>query len=354
MLGISIYLSEESVDKNNQYIQKAKANGFHSIFTSLHIPEDDPSTYKELLQILGRQALENEMELMADISAKSLTHLGLDYSNVTELLNWGVSGLRIDYGLSEKQIVDLSQKMKISLNASTLSKNFLRDLIRQGLRTENVEAWHNFYPRPETGLAKDYLIENNKWLKSFGILTMAFIAGNNEMRGPLYKGLPTLEEHRGMNPLNAYLELTKNCFVDKVFVGDISVKEETMNELSIQKEVITIRYKPARIEDNLLKIVERIQTNREDPARDVIRSMESRLYGSFGDIAITPANTVERRRGSITIDNKLYGRYAGELQITLIDLPSDEKVNVIGNIIEEDLTLLNYIGAGIRFKLKRV
>ena len=44
-------------------------------FTSLHIPEDDPGTYKELIQILGKQAFENEMELMVDVSPRSLHHL---------------------------------------------------------------------------------------------------------------------------------------------------------------------------------------------------------------------------------------------------------------------------------------
>ncbi|WP_088072735.1 DUF871 domain-containing protein [Gottfriedia luciferensis] len=354
MLGISIYLSKENIEKNKRYIQTAKANGFKSIFTSLHIPEDDPSTYKELLQILGSQAIDNGMELMADISAKSLSHLGLDYSTVTELQNWGVTGLRIDYGLNENQIAKLSKKMKIALNASTLTPSFLEELLRQGLQTDNVEAWHNFYPRPETGLATRYLKEKNKWLKDYGILTMAFISGNDEMRGPLFKGLPTLEKHRGMSPLHAYLDLVQNCFIDKVIIGDISIKVESMKMLSNAKDFIPLQYRPYTNEETILSIVEKVQTNREDPARDVIRSMESRLYGSFGESKLSPDNTIDRTIGSITIDNELYGRYGGELQIMLTNLPSDEKVNVIGKVIDNDLSLLKFIGAGQKFKLKRV
>ncbi|ODG89947.1 MULTISPECIES: MupG family TIM beta-alpha barrel fold protein [Bacillaceae] len=353
MLGISIYLSEKNIEKNKKYIEIAKKNGFHSIFTSLHIPEDDPSTYKTLLQLLGKDAMKNGMELMADISAKSLTHLGLDYSNVSELQKWGVTGLRVDYGLDEKQIADLSKEMKIALNASTLTPAFLDELLKYGLQTKNVEAWHNFYPRPETGLATTYLIEKNKWLKNSGISTMAFIPGNDEMRGPLFKGLPTLEKHRGINPLLAYLDLTQNCYIDKVLVGDISIKIDTMEALSKTKDFIELRYRPYTQEEETLSIVEQVHTNREDPARDCIRSMESRLYGSFGEKSLKPVNTIIRNRGSITIDNELYGRYGGELQIMLTNLPSDEKVNVIG-IIEDDLSLLQYIGAGKKFKLKRV
>ncbi|MET3196673.1 MupG family TIM beta-alpha barrel fold protein [Gottfriedia sp. OAE603] len=351
MLGISIYLSKDHIEKNLQLIQSAKASGFQSIFTSLHIPEDDPSTYKELLQLLGQQAKDHQMELIADISPKSLSYLGLNYSSVTELVNWGVAGLRVDYGLSEKQISELSKKMKVALNASTITEEFLETLLQNDLCIENVEAWHNFYPRPETGLSKRYLIEKNRWLKKCGITTMAFIPGDSEKRGPLYKGLPTLEKHRETIPLHAYFELIKSCYVDKVLVGDISLMKETMENLALAKDYIPLRYKPDLSEQTLLKSIEEIHTNREDPARDVIRSMESRLYGRFGHVKLLPNNTIDRVRGSITIDNELYGRYAGEMQITLTNLPSDPKVNVVGKVIDEDLQLLSYIGAGSNFKL---
>lgn len=82
MIGVSIYLSKERVEKQEAWVKLAKENGFSSIFTSLHIPEDDPNTYQELIQILGKQALENEMELMVDVSPKSLNHLGITYENV--------------------------------------------------------------------------------------------------------------------------------------------------------------------------------------------------------------------------------------------------------------------------------
>ena len=49
---------------------------------------------------------------------------------------------------------------------------------------------------------------------------MAFIPGDGEKRGPLYEGLPTLEKHRNMRPLEAYLELVQECDVDKVLIGD--------------------------------------------------------------------------------------------------------------------------------------
>ena len=60
-----------------------------------------------------------------------------------------------------------------------------------------------------------------------------------------------------------------------------------------------------------------------------------------------------RRRGDVTIDNSNYGRYMGELQIVLHDLPADRRVNVIGRIVSEDLCLLEKLPSQKRANLAR-
>ncbi|KFN03064.1 DUF871 domain-containing protein [Bacillus clarus] len=349
MIGVSIYLSKERIERQEAWLKIAQKYGFSSVFTSLHIPEDDPNTYKELIQILGKQALKYEMELMVDVSPKSLNHLGMTYENVEDLVEWGITGLRMDYGIAPKQIARISQKMKVALNASTITELFWQELLAENIRVEHVEAWHNFYPRPETGLAKSFLQKQNKYLHECGIKTMAFIPGDGEKRGPLYEGVPTLEKHRYMRPLEAYLELVQDCDVDKVLIGDISGSLESVKEIaSAHKGVIPIRYTPLIHKSEILETVERVHTNRLDPARDVIRSVESRE----GQTIILPAmNTVQRKLGSITIDNELYGRYAGEMQIVINDLPENKKVNVVGMIMEKDVSLLPYVNAGKKFEI---
>ena len=349
MIGVSIYLSKERVKKQEEWLKVAKENGFSSIFTSLHIPEDDPGTYKDLIQILGKQALENEMELMVDVSPKSLQHLGMTYENVEELVDWGVTGLRMDYGITPKEIARVSHKMKVALNASTITDSFWKELLSESIRVENVEAWHNFYPRPETGLAKSFLQNQNQYLHECGIKTMAFIPGDGEKRGPLHEGLPTLEKHRYMRSLEAYLELVQDCDVDKVLIGDISGSLESVQEIaSASRGIIPLRYKSFICDKEVLKVVERVHTNRLDPARDVIRSVESREEHK---VMLQPMHTISRKKGSITIDNELYGRYAGEMQVATHDLPVDEKVNVVGMVVEEDLSLLPFVGAGKMFQI---
>ncbi|KON86354.1 cell surface protein [Sporosarcina globispora] len=351
MLGISVYLSEERQLQNAKWIERAASYGLKSIFTSLHIPEDDHSTYKHLLQDLGALAKQYQMELLADVSPQSLGHLGLDWDSIDTLLEWGLSGIRADYGFTSEQIVELSKKMKLGINASTISAEELQEWMELGLNANNVEAWHNFYPRPETGLDKAFLIERNRFLKSMGITTMAFVPGDGEFRGPVFVGLPTLEKHRGYPPAAAAAELMNSCYTDKVLIGDHSGKDETLAQLAKIAEGAV----PLRIE--LISrhfcgdLFNKIHTNRMDPARDVVRSVESRSYASKGSNKWEPINQLERKKGSVTVDNILYGRYAGEMQITLADLPRDERVNVIARVIEEDMPLLDQIRARTKFQL---
>lgn len=354
MLGISAYLTTESMNKQEYYFKKVSEKGFTSIFTSLHIPEANPAVYKERLQELGQLAQKYGMELMADISPKSLQYLGYTWDNVEEILHWGVTGLRIDYGIEDEKIAHLSKKMKVALNASTLTEEGLEKLKHAGLDFSNTEAWHNFYPRPETGLGLENLQERNKWLQQKGLATMAFIPGDEKLRGPLFKGLPTLEDHRCFSPFAAYMDLKEAGFVDKILVGDVELSDASLEQFSAMQEGFFLLRAKAYADRELTDVLTTIQTNRFDEARDCIRSMESRQYGLMGHRQMKPFNTIDRETGSITIDNEKYGRYQGEIQITKRSLNSDEKVNVIGKVIEDDIPLLPYLKGGRKFKISWV
>ena len=47
-------------------------------------------------------------------------------------------------------------------------------------------------------------------------------------------------------------------------------------------------------------------------------------------------NTIRRDAGAITIDNRLYKRYSGELQVVLKNKEADERVNVAARIKDPD------------------
>ena len=58
-----------------------------------------------------------------------------------------------------------------------------------------------------------------------------------------------------------------------------------------------------------------------------------------------------RKTGSIAVSNSGYGRYEGELEIARVDLPGDERMNVVGHIAPEAMELLPFVkrGLGVRF-----
>lgn len=343
MLGVSVYLNKEIEDDQIIYLEEAKKHGFQSVFTSLHIPEDDASKLRGRFQSLAKLCKRLGLSLVADVTASSLKRIGSSFEQAEELVEWGVSGLRMDDGVAPAEISKLSHCMKVALNASTVRQEEWEELLRCGIRVSNVEAWHNFYPRPETGLGEAFFHEKNEWLHSLGLTVMAFVPGDGVKRGPLFSGLPTLEKHRHGAPFPAALELTSHHYVKKVFIGDPDLSSRSFRQFAFYNKGC-IPLKASAFTD--VTPYQHVQTNRPDPARDCIRSAESR---KLIESSIKPFRTVSRPKGSITVDNERYLRYAGELQITLCDLPADEKVNVIGRVAEEDVALLSHIGPGQSF-----
>lgn len=352
MLGCSVYLGHIRDEEQDAYLKEMSQVGFQFIFTSLHIPEDDSTHFKELLKTLGRQALSYNMDLMADISPISFQILGFTPETIGEIKEWGVNGLRVDYGMEPSAIAKLSHTMKIALNASTINLDFFQDLLKENINLNQTEAWHNYYPRIETGLDKGDFIKQNTMLKKLGFKVMAFAPGDGVLRGPLYDGLPTLEKHRNVSPFQSYLELIHACGVDKVAIGDISLKKDTIFQLrKVMDGTIPLRSILYSQHPPTKSIIALDHCNRMDAARDVIRSETSRIYTANQNYIIHPENTTERVVGSITIDNERYGRYQGEMQIVKRDLPINGKVNVVGRVIEEDLSLLKYIKSGQDFTI---
>jgi uncharacterized protein len=343
--GISIYLSESDTF-NQDWIQKAATKGFQYIFTSLHIPEEKDISFVKKVKQLGEWAQETHMEVMADVSPSSLERLGLRFEELPLLKDWGISGVRMDYGFTAKQIAWLSHSLKIGLNASTVDEAQLNELLNEGLLPNQSEAWHNFYPKPFTGISKQALKDRNALFHRYGIKTMGFIPGDDRLRGPLHDGLPTIEDHRGISPIRAALEL-QELGTDKICLGDLNFSEETLKDFKYLFEGAVPIY--ATLNKGYENLSYTIHTNRMDAAQYVIRSVESRSMNLV--YSQEPFSKGVFETGTITVDNCLYGRYAGELQICLENLPANPKVNVAGSVREESLSLLKKIGSGQKFIL---
>src|SRR4051794_28661875 len=200
MIGISFYLNDPLAE---QRIAFAGRMGVKRAFTSLHIPEESGDLAVRAKMLL-QAAMEVGIEVYADVSARTPAHLGLE--SLLELKSLGVIGLRLDDFFEHETILNLAKDFKLALNASILFEDDVRTLLEGGLEVGQLLAWHNFYPRRETGLAYSFFQSQNELFERYRIPISAYIPGDGEKRGPLFEGLPTLEDHRQAEPYQAALE----------------------------------------------------------------------------------------------------------------------------------------------------
>lgn len=351
MLGFSIFLGDSFDQAKVDYIHAMQQKGFRKIFTSLHIPEDDSQQVLANLIQLGKLAKELNLEIMADISNDGLKRLGIEL-NVVESFNqlkeMGITGIRMDYGIEQQVIANASKVVKVGLNASTLTENDVEQLIAYQADFSQMELWHNYYPRPETGLSEAYLQQLNQKWQHLGMKIVAFVMGEEKLRGPLFEGLPTLESQRYQHPLAATIQLINQFGCHDVCIGDEGLSSETREQFQAFFQEQKIKLNVEVFDETHRDLFIGTHTNRQDDARDVIRSQEAR----FKNVpTIEASNTVARNKGSITLDNENYLRYMGELQILKRDLPSNPKVNVVAKIHTKDVDLVDCILPGYQFEL---
>ncbi|WP_436665851.1 DUF871 domain-containing protein [Lactiplantibacillus plantarum] len=338
MLGFSVYLNESLTNERIAQMKAMRNAGFEGVFTSMHIPEDDASCYVPRLKELGTVCRQLGLTLTADVSANGLKRISIDINNIQQLTDLGLTALRVDDGLNPAQIAQLSRQLPVALNASTISASDVAKLHECDANFQHLEAWHNYYPRPATGLDYEWYQSKNNWLKKQGFTTMAFVAGDEELRGPVFAGLPTLEGDRYRHPLASTLNLLGKLATDKVYIGDIALSRAALEQfrLYFQHNILQLS-----IQTSMASLYQDIWHNRPDVARDVIRLVEGRQKIK----TMPPMQTRKRPVGTITVDNSRYGRYMGELEILKQSLSADPRVNVVGQVVTTDLSLLALIGS---------
>lgn len=352
--GISVFVGMNySLEENKQFIIKAKEYGYSGVFTSLHIPEANYEKAVEEFKELARLCGSLDMNIIADISPRAFTYLGADMNNLKVLKDMGIYGVRVDFGFTPEEIASFTRNqygLKVEINASTVSKKFFKELDKYSPDYNMLQACHNYYPRLNSGISLETFNKKNEMLKSYGLKVSAFVPSLINKRGPIFEGLPTLEIHRFLEPKVSAQELFM-LGMDSVFFGDsIPTGKELKSVGVLSEEIIELRvelFEPCSVERSI--IFKECHVNRPDAAEDVVRSTDSRETLRKEDI-INPFNNIDRKVGYITIDNKDYLRYCGELQICKKNLPMDKRVNVVGKVIEEDLCLLKYIEDETKFK----
>lgn len=332
MIGISSYLNTY----DESYLKKASEIGVNYVFTSLHIQEEHGSLI-ENFQRLQKSCQNYSMTLIPDISPVTFEKLKLNNNDFKGLKLLGLNTVRIDYGFTTQDIIDMSQYFDIILNASVVTEAELIK-VKEGISEDStICVMHNFYPKNETGLSEEYFERMNQPFKNLQIEIMAFVSGDKTTRYPCYEGVPTLECHRYSNSYVSCVELASKYGIEHIIVGDIESQTESLKWMVdfLKHNRINI---PVYVKKEYQSMFKNLKP-RKEINEDIIRLNSPRVSD------IQAEHMVSRYQGAITVENIHGGRYCGEIQIVKKRLKGQKSANAIGFVHPEYVGILPYISA---------
>ncbi len=293
-------------------IEQAVGRGEELVFTSLHLPEDDRlAEHGALLRDLHRT---RGLAFCGDISPLTLQRLGGGDDALVRLRDWGIAVLRTDFGFEPEQIRQIAERTgsRIALNASTATAAELDAL--DGLP---LVGWHNFYPRPETGLSVAFYCDQDDLFRERGLPLYAFVPGETTFRAPLGVGLPTLEEQRGRTVWRNYLQLRRLSPGSTLVCAEGVVAEEHLDWIEHAEQTGEVTVPLTGIDASVRFLLDRSWRMRVDGT-----DASFRLEGTRSDRTPTRRlNADLRSRGSLQMDLPEAGRYQGELHLMRVDRP---------------------------------
>ncbi|MDF2883178.1 MAG: hypothetical protein K0R54_3735 [Clostridiaceae bacterium] len=356
-LGFSVYPSHASLESNMAYIDIANKYGFKRIFTCLLSVHGDREKILNEFKKIIEHANGYGMKVIADINPEVFKQLKINYSDLNIFKSMGLYGIRLDCGFTgmEESIMTFNELgLKIELNMSSGSK-YVDNIISYIPNTDNLLGCHNFYPHRYSGLSYNHFINCSKQFKKYNIRTAAFVSSKTAKFGPwpVSEGLCTLEEHREMPIEVQAKQLFATDLIDDVIIANAFASEEEFKALSRvnpYKLALKVQLQQEIPEMERQIVLNEPHLNRGDVSDYMIRSTMSRI--KYKGHNFEPFNTIDINKGDIVIDNSLYENYAGELQIALMKMKNYGKTNVVGNIVDEEIYLLQYIKPWQKFSLQ--
>ena len=322
-------------------VAEAAATAESPVFTSLHMPES--VGLRAFGGYLRDQHRERGLSYCADISPATLGLLDLEPDEVGRLRDWGVTMVRIDYGFTPAEVARIARAggFRIAVNASTVTADELAEL--DGL---DVVGWHNYYPRPETGLSWAFFVAQNELLSRHGLEIYAFIPGELSFRAPLGRGLPTLESHRYGNAYLNHARLLAACPQARVVCAEGTLLDDHVRWIAHREATGEITLPMAGLDASVAFLRDaswRLRVEGTDSSHRIDGTRRPR----------TPARVVNgdrRRAGSLQVDLPGMGRYHGELHLMHTDRPLSAHQARVGEIAAPYLGLVDCLRPGDRVR----
>jgi hypothetical protein len=340
----SIYPTDKN-ETRAEVLAVAAQCGEKLLFTSLHIPESE--NLKNYLAFLKECYEKDGFTFFADISPLALERLSLSIADVGTLKAFGIVGLRIDFGFSLDDMKKLAAGgLKIAINASTVAEAVVDEL-----KEHNLIGWHNYYPRPETGITERFFLAQSELFLSRGIPVYSFIPGEKSFRAPLHLGLPMLESQRYKNTYRNFVEIKKLCPASEIVCAEGALYPRHSQWINRYEQegalTIPLTFTDEAAAGRLLNNTFNVRVEETDCSWRLENTRSSAEPGQ-----IIPAETCAR--GTLQMDLKGYGRYQGEIHIMTKDRPLNNLQARIAEIPESYKALVDFISGGQRVQFEKV
>ena len=358
-LGISLYPEFASQEDNFAYLRRAAEHGFDVLFLALLGAQGTHEEIVERYLPYTRLAHELGFEIFCDVNPMVLKRLGVGISmfqggiDLTFFKELGIDAMRLDLGMSDLEEAALAKNadgIKICINGAAVTDH-VGALLSCGAPREALVGCHNYYPHRYTGVSLDYFMRGTEHWAKRGMRLQAFVSSNApEAFGPwpVTEGLPTLEMHRDL-PIEVQLKhfVMMGCVSDVLIGNCFAIDDElaAMERANSDRVRFTTRLVDDLPRDMARRLGMNLSVRGDCTSGYMIRTLESRMDPA----PVEPFNTVDIERGDVIIDNRLYGQYAGEVQIALAPMKNSGKTNVVGHIDDCEHVLLDYLAAGTRF-----
>ena len=352
-LGISLYPEKTNFDNDKAYLQYAYNLGFRRLFISLlQVILKDPEEIMERTKEVVTYAKNLGYEVYGDVNPMIFEILKIEDGDFKVFKDIGYDGLRFDMGYTGKEEALMTYNdygLKIEINMSN-DDNYLNRILDYSPYKENLMGSHNFFPQRYTGLDYDHFLKTSRKFKENYIRTAAFVTSQEASFGPwsVQEGLCTLEMHRDLKLKNQIKHLKMLDLIDDIIIGNAYASKTELEDAAVEfrkKQLdfdIHISDDVSELEKDI--ILDNEHVYRSDYSSYVIRSSATRF--KYWNESIPPHKEIKDiEEGDILVLNDLYGQYKGEVQIALKKRNGDRKINVVGNILEEQIFLLQLLNA---------
>lgn len=326
---------KEKIEELKAIAEMAGKMGFNEIWSGIS-PQ-----YVEGIKEIANIAEKYNMYFFVDINPDILRDFGASPSNLKIFKELKIGGLRADYGFTIDELIKMANNdlgLTIELNASIFPLEKLDYLVKNVKNIEQLKASHDFYPIKYTALSLEDTIRKSREFKQRGIPVAVFIPTPREI-----EGRTTVEMLRGKSTGKSASIIFNTKVIDRVIIGDPFPTEEDLREVVEAKEYTKIRVLvyPGITEEE--KKVFSIKFN------DVRIKEYSIALNAMVKNEIKPRNITRRFRGAVTVMNNRPDVI--EVWIFKKEVEADKRFNVIGEVIPEDMDLLDYLGEFTPVKL---